>query len=569
MARHTVDEIKALLNRLDGDKADAIESVTLECKPWETHPGAYTSQIKELRETAVSFANQRGGTILLGVADGKRTRREAIQGVGDLNPSDLQKKIYDGTEPHILVDIEERIEPEGRLLLIYVPRGMPPHTTSEGVAKIRVGKETKPLTGSDLAGILLSGGQRDITAEALPGATLSDLDGEEIRRLRRTIDSESLPNKPLNQLSDIELLRNLGIVREGDISLAAILVLGNMGALARWAPQNEVVFLRYKTPTTYDVRHDLRGPLLSVLDDLQRLMGANFKIMTLATEGFGELTLPDITWYAAREAVLNSLIHRDYFLRQSIYIHLHKDRLEITSPGGFIGGVTPQNILRHPPARRNPLLADVFQKAGLVNRAGLGVDRIFEELLRIGKALPRYDADENHVRLTLPLLTHKGFARFVSQEQKGQRRLELNDLIVLRTLTQRGHLDRWTAATALQLAEENAADILASLRNRGYLVTQGRGRGTTYRLSSRYRDLLRLEEADQDLSLDEEAIRLRIQAILRERSRLTNADVRRISGYSRLQVHRLMVTLRQEKVVSLVGRGRSSHYVPGTGAKKK
>ena len=191
MARPSISEIKALLNKLDGAKADAIESETIECKLWETNPGAYNSQIKELRETAVSFANQRGGAIILGVADNKLTRREAIQGVGELNPADLRKKIYDGTEPHILADVEELIEPEGRLLLIYVPMGMPPHTTSEGVAKIRVGKETKPLTGSDLAGILFSGGRGDLTAESLPGVTLSDLDGEELRRLRRTIDTEA------------------------------------------------------------------------------------------------------------------------------------------------------------------------------------------------------------------------------------------------------------------------------------------------------------------------------------------------------------------------------------------
>ncbi len=40
------------------------------------------------------------------------------------------------------------LEPEGRILAIRVPRGMPPHTTTDGVARIRVSKESKPLTGS-------------------------------------------------------------------------------------------------------------------------------------------------------------------------------------------------------------------------------------------------------------------------------------------------------------------------------------------------------------------------------------------------------------------------------------
>ena len=218
--------------------------------------------------------------------------------------------------------------------------------------------------------------------------------------------------------------------------------------------------------------------------------------------------------------------------------------------------------------RRNPLLADVFQKVGLVNRSGLGVDRIYDEILRLGKALPRYDADESHVSLTISTSSHKGFARFVSQEQREQRPLDLNDLIVLRTLTQRGHLDRWTAAACLQLTGEMSSDILASLRNRGYLTPQGRGRGTSYRLSPRYLEALRPTEGNDDLLLDDEAVRLRLRAILRERGRLTNADVRRISGYSRTETVRLMRRLSTEKAAILKGRGRAAHYVPGPAVKE-
>lgn len=48
--------------------------------------------------------------------------------------------------------------------------------------------------------------------------------------------------------------------------------------------------------------------------------------------------MPDLTWWAAREAVLNALVHRDYFLRQSIHIEVHRDRVVVSSPGGFVGG---------------------------------------------------------------------------------------------------------------------------------------------------------------------------------------------------------------------------------------
>jgi len=556
-------EIRALLRRLDGQPADAIESEELECKPWDPQPAAFNSRVRELRETVVAFANARGGTIILGVADRKRTRREAIQGVGRLDANELRRRIYDGTEPHILVEVEELIEPEGRLLLVRVPRGLPPHTTSEGVAKIRVGKETKPLTGSNLSAIFFGGAQRDLTAEVVPGATPADLDPDQVKLLQRTIEAEA-GNPELARLPAEELLRNLELVRDGQVTLAAILLLGRSPALARWASQHEVVFLRFKTATRYDVRHDLKGPLLAVLDALQRILQAHLKLTSVSTAGFGEMAIPDLTWWAAREATLNALVHRDYFLRQSVQIELHNDRFEVSSPGGFVGGVDPQNILRHPPVRRNPLLANALQTVGMVNRAGLGVDRIYEELLRLGKGMPRYSGDEAHVRLSLPRATHAAFAQFVATETRENRVLDLDDLIALRAVCDRGHLDRWSAAECLQLPEEDAAERLVSLRGRGYLMPQGRGRGTIYRLARHLSDLLRGPgETDRDLPLDDEAIRLRVRAVLAERGRLTNADIRRVAGYSRLEAVRLMRSLTKDGVARLIGRGRGAHYVPG------
>jgi ATP-dependent DNA helicase RecG len=206
----------------------------------------------------------------------------------------------------------------------------------------------------------------------------------------------------------------------------------------------------------------------------------------------------------------------------------------------------------------------VLQTVGLVNRAGLGVDRIYEELLRLGKGCPRYEADESHVRLILPTRTHVPFARFVAEETTAGRRLDLDDLLLLRAITERGSLDRWSAAEALQCTEEEAAEKLMSLRERGHLVPHGRGRGTTYRLERHLSDLLRgTIETNRDLPLDDEAVRLRVQAVLSERGRLTNADIRRISGYSRMEVLRLVRSLQEGGLLDLVGRGRGAHYRPG------
>ena len=567
--RRNIKEIVALLQRLDGSPADAIESETLECKPWLPEPKHLKEQLREIRECVVCLANARGGTIILGVHDRKRSRKDAIVGVGSLRADTLRKSIYDGTDPHILADVEELTEPEGRLLLIHVPRGLGAHTTSEGVAKIRVGKDCQPLTGSMLARLVAESGEADKTAIPAPGATPADLDPGYVKQFQSTAASEGRKAE-LGHLAPDEFLSNIGLLREGEVSLAAILLLGRSPALARWAPQHELVFLQYKTQTRADVRHSLKGPIILILERLRELLEAHLRIAPIGASGFAELSVPDLTWWTAREAVLNAFVHRDYFLNQSVYVELRPGRVEISSPGGFIGGVSPKNILRHSPVRRNPLLADVLEVAGFVHRAGMGVDRIYEDLLRLGKGLPRYEADETSVRLMLPTRTHEPFARFVADETRQGRTLELDDLILLRAVADRGDLDRWSAAEYLQRAQDDAAELLVALRERGFLVPRGRGRGTSYRLARAFSDLVRGRlTTDDELPLNGEAVRLRIHAVLAVRGKLTNAEVRRISGYSRAQALRLMRSLQAEGIVEITGRGRAAHYRRGPQLGKK
>ena len=552
---------RALLDRLDAESADAIESQTVEFKSWNQGGATLRSQLREVRETVVAFANASGGLLILGVADGERSRAAAIHGVGNLDCDQLVRSIYTGTDLPILVDLTELNEPEGRVVAVRVPRGIPPHTTTEGVAKIRVGKENRPLTGPMLARLIGTQGMRDPTAELLPEARLDDLDPREIEHLRETIRTNRA-RVDLAGLDDRALLGALGLTAEAGVTLAAVLLVGSRSALARFAPRHEVVLLRRRGSTDYDLRRDLRQPLLTLLDEARHVLEANARLSTIKPPGFQQLEIPDIGWATTREALLNALTHRDYFLNQSIHLDLYEDRIEISSPGGFIGGVTPGNVLRHEPVRRNPLLADVLQHLGLVNRAGIGVDQIFEQQLSDGKDLPRYEADESNVSVRLPIAVHAGFAQCVYETRRGGESLELDDLIALRGILSRGALDRWSAAELLQLPEGAAAARLISLRERGFLVPQGRGLATVYRFAERYRELMPTEiDAGEVEDAADESTRRMILAALVERGRLTNADIRRLTELSRGRVYQTMKGLRDEGLVEVRGWGRGAHYV--------
>ena len=88
--------------------------------------------------------------MVLGVVDRKRPRSDAIRGVGDQDAAGFRRDFCDGTEPHVLGEVDELLEPQDRPLAVRVQAGLPPHTTTDRVARIRIGQDLKPLTGSAL-----------------------------------------------------------------------------------------------------------------------------------------------------------------------------------------------------------------------------------------------------------------------------------------------------------------------------------------------------------------------------------------------------------------------------------
>jgi ATP-dependent DNA helicase RecG len=90
--------------------------------------------------------------------------------------------------------------------------------------------------------------------------------------------------------------------------------------------------------------------------------------------------LPDI---AVREAVVNGVMHRDYQVGGPIQVEHSSTRLGVTSPGDFVLGVTPQNILTTSSRTRSPALANAIRVLGLAEAAGVGVDRMYAAMTAV------------------------------------------------------------------------------------------------------------------------------------------------------------------------------------------
>lgn len=562
--RWTVERLLAELARLDGEPADALEGETLEIKSRPKDPQQLRSWAVE---AAVCLANAVGGTLLVGVADRTVGAARAVVGCGNVDVPALRRTVYDSTDPSILVDIEFLDTPHGRLLAVHVPAGLPPHTTSNGLALIRVGSACVPLSGSMWRNLASRTGGVDRSAERLPDVRPADLDPRAIERMRLLLRGRQ-GLEGLDRRTPTEILDRLGLLhRSGDLTLAAALLAADERVLRDLVPQHEVNVLRMSGATRYDARLDTRAPLLVVLEAVEERLDLWLPLRTITPLGFQQLELRDVATEVVREAVLNAVAHRDYFVHRAVTVAVHPDRVVVESPGGFLGGITPANVLRHGHVHRNERLCEALQHLGLVNRAGIGVERMYEGLLRQGNRPPRYDATESLVQLGLPRRGHDGMAAWVLERQRRGEPLSVDDLILLRRLCDVATLDRWAAAQHLQLDEHEAALRLADLRRRGHLVVRGRGRAATYTLPRALAVRLRGQGAtDADVPLEEEGVRLRLLQLLVERGRLTNSEIRAFSGYSRQEVLRLMKALQAGGLIEMHGTGRGAHLVPTNAA---
>ena len=156
------------------------------------------------------------------------------------------------------------------------------------------------------------------------------------------------------------------------------------------------------------------------------------------------------------------------------------------NPGGLPEGLRLSNLLVTPPRPRNPLLADALKRAGIVERTARGVDAVFADQIRLGRSIPRYQADAQ-VGVTLTLSRARAGLVLRAAAGRGgtpQRRSAAAGLLLLDQLWRAGDIDVAEAAMLTQRSEGDAADAADALVRRG-LCGSAHGRaGRRWRLAA-------------------------------------------------------------------------------------
>lgn len=562
-------KLLALLYRLDEVAADDLESEGLDFKPWH----GTKEDMKVAVEYAVCFANAGGGVVLFGVDDKRVGRSKAIHGARGFDLERWRRDIFDSTRPNLAVEVFELVVPEGTgtLLGVRVAEGSnKPYGTASGVFKQRVGKSCMPLDSAAFSRQSIQTAAVDWSGAFAQGIELSDLDPIEIARGRQ-IAERLRPQSDIPRLSDTDFLAALGAIREGKITHTGLLLFGKETVLSRLCPQHLVQYVWQPGETQVARNDQFRFGLLHTLERIEQIFTSPANPERELTLGLQKLRIPAYHLDVVREAVLNAVTHRDYSDPGKVLIRQLTDELVITSPGGFMPGITPENILRHEPKSRNNALANAFLKLGLVESSGIGRRRIFVLCLSLGKPIPLYESDGHSVTLHVYDSGYdENTARLVARWRDEGREVGLEALMVLAYLRQNAFIDSGAAARLLQRPLVQAREILdqLALPRTGMLERRGHTLAATFHLSKGIaKDLLGKAAYTKTRGLNPIRYAEMIKAYLQDHGSITPMECRELLGLgesqsAKVEISRYLRTWSTGKDAFLVadGHGQSRRY---------
>lgn len=350
-----------------------------------------TGELRRGMETLCGFLNVHGGTVLFGV-----TPAGKIQGqdVSDPTLREIAEEIK-RIDPPITGDLE-RVELEnGRTVLaLSVDAGpMAPYIYS-GRPFRRVASTTSLMPQAEYRRRLLQRDHARDRWENQPaiGYRVEDLDPKEIQQ---TVTESIAVGRLLGPWTDVaDTLSKFHLLVEDVPTQAAVI------AFAREPlpdyPQCALRLARFRGVTKDEFldQNQMTGHAFLLLREAMLFLRRHLPVAGRFEEGVLErIDEPLFPVLALREAVVNALIHRDYAIYGgAVHVAIYDDRVEVISAGTLPFDQTPADLTRdHESRPRNPHLADVFYRRGLIERWGRGTQKIVALCVDVGHPAPQFE----------------------------------------------------------------------------------------------------------------------------------------------------------------------------------
>ncbi len=442
------------------------ESETLEFK-------RTTGTRREAAATVCAMLNQRGGHVLFGVT----AAGDVVgQQVGERTMEEVSAEIQ-RIDPPAFPEIERvRVTDDLDVIAVRVNQGSARPYQYRGTAYRRVGNTTVTMSADEYNQMLFERMHSEQRWENQPATrwTVEDLDVAEAVRIGRL-------NEPGSREPE-DLLRGLGLIRDGVLFRAAAVLFGNAERLEFEMSQCLLRVARFRgfDRSEFLDNRQFNGNAFALLSHAERFLRDTLPIASRFETGrIQRIDEPLYPPLATREALANALCHRDYALGGgSVGLAVYDDRLEVTSTGPLHFGLTPAELFGpHESRPWNPLIARTFYRRGIIEEWGRGTLKMAE--LATSAGLPRPEIEDRGDCVTV-CFRH---GQFVPSQRDGSDLTDQQRAVL-------DLLDKSDRALALreicselgpQTNERRLREDLATLKARGLAKSMGRGRGARWK----------------------------------------------------------------------------------------
>lgn len=360
----TPPEIKALIAGGEGLHVDFKQSVNT-----------------DLAKSISSFANARGGKVIIGVADDG-----SIVGYSLTNSN--RSKIQDvaqSCDPPIHIVVDEMVYEDKTITVVDVPESAAkPHRSNKGFF-LRQGSSSIKMSTNEILDFIQAHGRVYFDETVRTDLIVSQIFSSElIDKFRNFLPSE------VASIGTLDLLASLkAAVGDHPTNTGILYFTPNP---SKYITDATLKCVSYKSTDKVEILDNyplIEKDLISAIEEGMLFLrkSLNMNRVIEGTQARDELEIPEI---ALREALVNALIHRDYQMRGGrVMVEVYADRVEISNPGSLPQGLSEADFGTRS-LTRNPNIADLLIRTPYMERLGTGIQRIKREIEKVGLSAPLF-----------------------------------------------------------------------------------------------------------------------------------------------------------------------------------
>ncbi len=450
-----------------------LKKLIAECTDYEYKVSLETRKPRSWLKTVSAFANGVGGSLFFGVSDkgdifGLENIKEDSEKISAFIKTRIEPKPIFISIPHEIQGVtilEIQVQPGSATPYYY-------HFDGVTVAYIRSGNESIEVPTYILNELILKG----------TGQTFdSVLTGDSFQDYAFSILKSKYLKRTQMKFNDHDFV-SFGLVKTGHLTRAGLLFADENELLqsrifcTRWNGINKV--------SEKEVADDdeISGSIIKQLDTAFDFYKRNTK-KSWHKESEGTVTEPEYDDVAITEALVNAIIHRDYnIVGAEVCLNIYDNRIEITSPGMMFSGKKIPEMIDYPmeSVRRNPIIADVFNRMNLMNRRGSGLSNITNRtnaLFNDGRNHVTYSSVDGFFTVIIENALYKMKVEGINEVPKinidTSKLLRPNEYIIYSTLKDDLKLSYDELSKETKIPRRTVARVLSTLVEKGYIKRGG------------------------------------------------------------------------------------------------